>query len=232
MHGGVGHVVAGKPLDPALREENPDGVAARLREPRPAHRDRAQLRHPGGRGHQRLPDRPARRRSPPSARWRSPPARATRWSASHFADGGAGPRTWRAPSGRRRSEGAPDFRFLTADDATLGERIEAIATRVYGADGVDISPRGGQAARTSSSASATARCPSAWPRPHCRSATIQQLKGRPTGFRVPDPRRAPVRRRRLRDRLLRRHAHDARPSLAPVRRGRRHRRDGEIVGLF
>ena len=32
------------------------------------------------------------------------------------------------------SAGAPDFRFLSRDDASLEERIERIATRVYGAD--------------------------------------------------------------------------------------------------
>src|SRR6185369_13852601 len=36
-------------------------------------------------------------------------------------------------------EGAPDFRFLSEDDATLTRRITDIATRVYGADGVQLS---------------------------------------------------------------------------------------------
>ena len=61
MHGGVGKIVAGKPLDPALLEENVEAVRTGAVEPRRAHRDRPQVRHPGGRRDQRVPDRHAGR---------------------------------------------------------------------------------------------------------------------------------------------------------------------------
>ena len=37
-------------------------------------------------------------------------------------------------------EGAPDFRLLSREGAPLRQQIEDIATRVYGADGVDLAP--------------------------------------------------------------------------------------------
>ena len=61
MHGGVGRIVAGKPLDPALTTENVEAVRQGRREPGRAGRDRPRLRRPGRRGHQRLPDRHRRR---------------------------------------------------------------------------------------------------------------------------------------------------------------------------
>ena len=57
MHGGVGRIVAGKPLDPALEAEDPGGRAARCRQPGQADREHAPLRGAGRGRHQRVPDR-------------------------------------------------------------------------------------------------------------------------------------------------------------------------------
>ena len=57
MHGGVGRIVAGKPLDPALLEDNPDAVRRGGVEPRRADRERRAVRRAGGRRDQHVPDR-------------------------------------------------------------------------------------------------------------------------------------------------------------------------------
>src|SRR5207344_2546390 len=36
--------------------------------------------------------------------------------------------------------GAPDFQLLYPDAMPLRDKIEAIATRIYGADGIDVQP--------------------------------------------------------------------------------------------
>ena len=106
MHGGVGTIVAGKPLDAALEAEESGGRPARGREPRPAHRDR---------GHatacrQWSPSTRSRDDRVPSwtscARLRWPPAPGTPWRAI-TRRAAPGPRTWREPSGQWRGEGAP-----------------------------------------------------------------------------------------------------------------------------
>ena len=101
MHGGVGKIVAGKPLDPALLEENVEAVrtgAANLAKHIEIVRP---LRHPGGRRHQRLPDRHAGRgRGDPRGRPRRR-ARATRSSPRTSSMAAPARRTWPRPSGTR-----------------------------------------------------------------------------------------------------------------------------------
>lgn len=57
----------------------------------------------------------------------------------HFQDGGAGA-VELAEAVRDAAHEPADFRFLYPSQARLTEKIETIATRVYGADGVDYSP--------------------------------------------------------------------------------------------
>ncbi len=57
---------------------------------------------------------------------------------NHFGDGGAGAIEL-AEAVRDAANEPSDFSFLYPSDATLKEKIETIATRVYGADGVDYS---------------------------------------------------------------------------------------------
>jgi len=57
--------------------------------------------------------------------------------ASHFSDGGAGALELAREVAAAAAQGAPRFRFLYADDEPLRAKVEAIATRIYGAAGVD-----------------------------------------------------------------------------------------------
>jgi formate--tetrahydrofolate ligase len=59
---------------------------------------------------------------------------------THFADGGRGAAEIAEAVAEVASSGKSDFRFLYPSQATLKEKIEAVATKVYGADGVDYTP--------------------------------------------------------------------------------------------
>jgi formate--tetrahydrofolate ligase len=58
---------------------------------------------------------------------------------THFADGGRGAAALAEAVAEAASEPG-DFRFLYPAEATLREKIETIAERIYGADGVDYAP--------------------------------------------------------------------------------------------
>lgn len=183
MHGGVGRVVAGRPLDPALAMENVDGVrrgcanlAAQIEVVRlygvpvvvainsyptdtPAEVDaiREAAMVAGARGVA---------------------------VADHFARGGAGAETLAREVWEAAAEGAPDFHFLYPDDLPLREKIETIAVRVYGASGVDELP----AATRSLDAYEVlgfGSLPVCMAKTHLSLSHDPARKGRPTGFRVP-----------------------------------------------
>ena len=90
--------------------------------------------------------------------------------ATHFADGGTGAQDLAEgrARGARRSRRRTTFSFTYDDDLSLTAKVEAIATRLYGAGLVtwDAKARAGCCA---SSGTATAGCRSAWPRRSTRS---------------------------------------------------------------
>ena len=183
MHGGVGHVVAGKALDPALEEENPDGVergCANLVQ---------HIRIVRGYG---LPavvainSFPTDKPSEIAVVQRMSLAAGAEAAvvSDHFARGGAGAEDLARAVWAAAKEGAPNFRFLSREDASLEERIERIATRVYGADGVDLS---GEAQKQLHEFERLGH----GHMPVCMAKTALSLshdptlKGKPSGFRVP-----------------------------------------------
>ena len=113
--------------------------------------------------------RPTRRpRSRRSARspWR--PAPATRSSPRHFVDGGAGAAALAEAVWAATQDGSARFELLYPDEMPLAEKIVTIATRVYGADGVEFLPAARKSLAAVRGRSATATCRSAWPRPSTR----------------------------------------------------------------
>ena len=124
------------------------------------------------------------------------------------------------------------FDFAYTLDAPIEEKIRLIATRVYGADGVELLPAGEEEGRGLGEHRARASSRSAWRRRTSRSRTIRRSRTRRPGFTVTGPRPAAVHRRRLDRRAVRRHDDDARPREDA--RGLRHRhrrvgRDGRAV---
>ncbi len=136
--------------------------------------------------------RPTRRpRSRRSARspWR--PARATRSSPPTSSTAARARPTSPRRSGRRARTGRAEFRAALPGRDAAGAKIETIATRVYGADGVEFLP----AARKSLQQFEDlgyGHLPICMAKTQYSLSHDASLKNRPTGFTVPDPRGPPV----------------------------------------
>ncbi len=102
---------------------------------------------------------------------------------THVAEGGKGGVAL-AEQVAEAAEEPSDFSFLYPDDASLREKIEAVATRVYGADGVDYSA----AASTQldqHEANGFGNLPVCIAKTHLSISSDPTLKGAPTGWRMP-----------------------------------------------
>ncbi len=183
MHGGVGRVVAGRPLDPALTTENVEAVrrgcanlAAQVEVVR-------QYAVPVVVAINSYPtDTPAEVEAVREAALAAG-ARGVA-VADHFARGGAGAEILAAEVWEAACEGAPDFRFLYPDDLPLREKIEAIAVRVYGASGVDELPAATKALDAYERLG-FGNLPVCMAKTHLSLSHDPARKGRPSGFRVP-----------------------------------------------
>ena len=76
------------------------------------------------------------------------------------------------------------FRFLYADDASIREKIETIATKVYGADGVDYAPEARRKIRQFTRLG-YGKLPICMAKTHLSLSHDPALKGRPSGYRLP-----------------------------------------------
>jgi formate--tetrahydrofolate ligase len=102
---------------------------------------------------------------------------------THFTDGGRGAAEL-AEAVAEAAEEPGDFRLLYPDSASLREKIETIATRVYGADGVDYDLT---AARQLDAyeRNGFGHLPVCIAKTHLSISSDPQLKGAPTGWRLP-----------------------------------------------
>jgi len=102
---------------------------------------------------------------------------------THFARGGKGA-VELAEAVAEAAEAPGDFRLLYPDEASLREKIETIATKVYGADGVDYDLT---AARQLDSyeRNGFGRLPVCIAKTHLSISSDPALKGAPTGWRLP-----------------------------------------------
>ena len=185
MHGGVGKIVAGKPLDPALLEENVEAVRLGRPEPRQADRERhACSAIPAVVAINSFPtDTPAEVEAIREVALAAGARDAV--VATHFADGGAGAAdlaeaVWAAAEDGRAGlpaalPGRDAARRQDRDDRDAGLRRRR--RRV---------PAGRPRSRSSSTrTSASATCRSAWPRPSTRSATTRRSRAARPASRVP-----------------------------------------------
>jgi formyltetrahydrofolate synthetase len=85
---------------------------------------------------------------------------------------------------RRACDRPRDFRFLYPDDASIKEKIETVATRIYGADGVDYSPEAEREIRRFTNHGFD-RLPICVAKTQFSLSHDPLLKGRPRGFRLP-----------------------------------------------
>jgi formate--tetrahydrofolate ligase len=183
MHGGVGTVVAGQPLDPVLLREDPEAVRRGADNLRQHIAIVAQYGVPAVVAVNAFPTDHASEVEALRDVAADAGARDT-VVARHFSMGGAGAEELARAVWAAAQEGAPDFRFLSRQGATLREQMWDIATRVYGADGVDLAPEAEEAL-------AAIERLGYGDLPVCMAKTQSSLshdpafKGRPRGFRLP-----------------------------------------------
>ncbi len=183
MHGGVGRIVAGKPLDPALLASNPDAVRAggiNLAK---------QVENVMAYG---VPVVVAINVFPTDTGEEIEAVREVALAAGardavvarHFTDGGAGAEDLARAVWAAAEEGSPDFRLLYPDDMSLRDKIETVATRIYGADGVDYLPAAAKSLKLYEDMG-FGHLPVCVAKTQYSLSHDAKLLGRPTGFRLP-----------------------------------------------
>ena len=180
-HSGKYRVVAGRPLPDAMLAENPEDVligAANLRK---------QLENIRAHGVEPVVAINAMPSDFPSERAAIAEVAASMGVRSavgtHFADGGRGA----AEIAEAVAEVAAvpnDFRFLYPSEASLREKIEALATKIYGADGVDYAPLASRQL-DGYERNGFGRLPVCIAKTQYSLSHDAGLKGAPAGFRLP-----------------------------------------------
>jgi formate--tetrahydrofolate ligase len=183
MHGGVGKIVAGKPLDPALLEENVAAVTAGAANLAKQIENVRLYNVPVVVAINSFPTDTAAEVAAIKAVSLAAGARDA-VVADHWAKGGDGAADLATAVWAAAEEGAPDFKLLYPDDASLTSKIEAIATQVYGADGVDLSPVAAKQLAQYESLG-FGNLPICMAKSQYSLSHDAALKGRPTGWRLP-----------------------------------------------
>jgi formate--tetrahydrofolate ligase len=183
MHGGIGKIVAGKPLDPALLEENSEAVRAGAANLAKQIENVRLFNVPVVVAINAFPtDTPAEVEAVRDVALAAGARDAV--VATHFSDGGKGATALAAAVWDAAEEGAPGFQLLYPDSASLVDKIEAIAVKVYGADGIDILPAA-RKALTLYEELGFGSLPVCMAKTQYSLSHDATLKGRPSGFRVP-----------------------------------------------
>ncbi len=180
-HSGRHHVVAGRPLPEAMLAENPDEVqagAANLRK----HVENVQMH--GVTPVIAINAMPEDFPSEHAAIREIAEEMGIRSAVcTNFADGGRGAIEL-AEAVAKAAEEPVDFQFLYPSDASLREKIETIATRVYGADGVDYLPAAAKQLDTYER-NGFGNLPICVAKTPLSLSFDPALKGAPTGWRLP-----------------------------------------------
>src|SRR3954468_1640918 len=139
MHGGVGRIVAGKPLDPVLLTENVPAVTAGGANLAKQIENVRLYNVPVVVAINSFPtDTPAEVEAIRAVALAAGARDAV--VANHWANGGEGAADLASAVWDAAEEGAPDFKLLYPDDASLTSKSETIAPRLRAPDGVDRSP--------------------------------------------------------------------------------------------
>jgi len=183
MHGGVGKIVAGKPLDPALAAENVDAVRAGAANLAKQIENVTVFGVPAVVAINAFPGDTAAEIAAIQEVALAAGARAA-VVTRHFTDGGAGAEDLARAVWDAAAEGAPNFKLLYADATPLVEKIEAIAVRIYGASGIDVLPAAAKALKLYEELG-FGHLPVCMAKTQYSLSHDPALKNRPTGFRVP-----------------------------------------------
>jgi formate--tetrahydrofolate ligase len=180
-HSGKFKIVAGKPLPEDLLAENPDDVhagAANLR------KQIENIRMHGVSPVVCVNAFPTDHPSEHAAIREIAESMGARVAVStHFADGGAGA-TELAEAVAEAADEPTEFQFLYPSSAPLREKIETIATRVYGADGVSYTPAA-RKALDKYERNGFGELPVCMAKTHLSISSDPKLLGAPTGWTLP-----------------------------------------------
>jgi formate--tetrahydrofolate ligase len=183
MHGGVARVVAGKPLDAALTAENVEAVRAGGANLAACVEIVRLYGVPVVVAINAFPTDSAAEHE--AMREAALAAGASDAVVTHnWAEGGRGAEALAGAVWKATDEDGGEFTFLYPDEMPLREKIETIATRVYGASGVDFAPAATKALAEYTSLG-YGHLPVCVAKTHLSLSHDPSLKGRPTGFRFP-----------------------------------------------
>lgn len=180
-HSGNYQVVAGKPLPPELLQENPDDVlagAANLR--KQIDNMRAHGVSPVVAINAFPTDHPSEHEA---VREVAEAAGARVAISKHFTDGGKGA-VELAEAVVEAAEEPGEFELLYPDSADLRTKIETVATRIYGADGVSYEPAA-ERALDDYEANGYGNLPVCIAKTHLSLSSDPKLVGAPTGWTLP-----------------------------------------------
>ena len=180
-HSGKYRIVAGKPLPPELLRENPDDVEAGAANLRKQIENIRVHGVPPVIAINAFPDDFASEHQ--AIRQIADQMGARAAVCTHFADGGRGAAAL-AEAVAEAADEPSAFRFLYPDQASLTEKIETVATKVYGADGVDYSTQALRQLETYERAG-FGHLPVCIAKTHLSISSDPKLKGAPTGWRLP-----------------------------------------------
>ena len=183
MHGGVGKIVAGKPLDPALLEENVEAVRQGAANLAKQIENVTMFGVPAIVAINSFPtDTPAEVEAVREVALAAGARDAV--VATHFTDGGKGAVALAEAVWGVTQDGTADFRLLYPDEMPLALKIETIATKVYGAAGVEFLPAAAKTLRQFEDLG-YGHLPICMAKTQYSLSHDPSLKGRPTGFTVP-----------------------------------------------
>jgi formate--tetrahydrofolate ligase len=183
MHGGVGKIVAGKPLDPALLEENVDAVRAGAENLAAQIGIVRRFGVPAVVAINSFPtDTPAEVEAIREVALAAGASDAV--LATHFADGGAGATALAEAVWAAAESGEADFRLLYPDEAPLADKIDTIVTQIYGGSGVEYTPAA-KKQLAQYEALGFGHLPICMAKTQYSISHDPTLKNRPTGFTVP-----------------------------------------------
>jgi formate--tetrahydrofolate ligase len=180
-HSGNHRIVAGRPLPPELLEENPDEVhlgGENLR------KQIENIRLHGATPVVAINAFPTDHPSEHAAVAEIAAEAGVRSAvATHFADGGRGAAEL-AEAVAEAAEEPTEFRLLYPDDASLREKIETVAERVYGAAGVEYDLTASRQL-DAYEAAGFGHLPVCIAKTHLSISSDPSLKGAPTGWVLP-----------------------------------------------
>ena len=183
MHGGVGKIVAGKPLDPALLEENVEAVRQGAQNLAKQIENVTIFGIPAIVAINSFPtDTPSEVEAIREVALAAGARDAV--VATHFADGGAGAAALAEAVWEATVDGTARFELLYPDDMPLALKIETVATRVYGAHGVEFMPSARKSLKEFEDLG-YGNLPVCMAKTQYSLSHDAALKGRPRGFTVP-----------------------------------------------